>query len=82
MVDPSSGLPSKVPEYKGQFQVSPEFKKFWHSLFKGQDLSEKQMSQMTDQFIKMTWAQMSQVLNWALKEQKKRDQEEKQERGG
>lgn len=69
---------SEGPHYTPQYQVSPQFKKFWHHLFHGADISDKQLSQMTDQFIKRVWDQMSQVLNWALKQQKERDRKEKE----
>ncbi len=79
-----SGVPSPIgpgdtgPAYKSQYAVSPEFRQFWEKLFKGQALTDKQVSQMTDQFVKNVWSQMSQVLNWALEQQKKRDQDQQQ----
>lgn len=75
-VSPTGG-PGDIPGYKPQYRVSPAFRKFWEKLFKGADLSDKQVQQMTDQFVKQVSDQMNQVLNWALKEQKKRDEEEK-----
>lgn len=82
MVDPINVSPSGGPPYQGRFEVSSEFKQFWHHLFKNAEISEKQMQQMTDQFIKMVWDQMSRVLKWALEQQKERDKNEKEERGG
>lgn len=73
----SSGNLPDIPGYKAQYRVSPAFRKFWEKLFHGADISDKQVQQMTDQFVKQVSDQMNQVLNWALKEQKKRDEEEK-----
>ena len=79
-VSSPGGAPEGIqPPYKSQYAVSPEFRKFWESLFKGAALTDKQVSQMTDQFVKNVWSQMSQVLNWALEQQKKRNQEDQQQ---
>ncbi len=75
--DPSPTDPSEGAPYKSQFHVSPQFKKFWETLFHHTELTDKQVSQMTDQFIRQVWDNMSQVLNWALQQQKKRDEDEK-----
>lgn len=72
--DQSGGIP-----YKPQYQVSPEFRKFWQRLFHGAELSDKEIHQLTDQFVKSISDQMNQVLNWALQQQKKRDQDEKEQ---
>lgn len=68
----SGGMP-----YKPQFKVSPEFRKMWTSLFKGVELSDLQIHQMTDQFVKSVSDQMNSVLNWAIQQQKERDEKEK-----
>ncbi len=69
--DDSGSLP-----YKPQYRVSPEFRKFWEKLFKGTELSDKEVQQMTDQFVKKVSDDMNHTLNWAIQQQKKRDQEE------
>ncbi len=74
--DPSGGVP-----YKPQYQVSPEFRKFWERLFHGTELTDTEVHQLTDQFVKNISDNMNQVLNWALKEQKKREQDRKEEEG-
>jgi len=76
----SSGGLEGLP-YKPQYTVSPEFRKFWEKLFHGAQLSDKEVSQMTDQFTKNVWNQMNTTLQWALAQQKKRDQKEKTEGG-
>lgn len=68
---------SDGPHYKPQYAVTPEFRQFWEHLFHGTQLTDKQVSQLTDQFVKNVWNQMNQVLSWALKQQKKRHQEER-----
>jgi hypothetical protein len=73
----SSGGSEGVP-YKPQYTVSPEFRQFWEKLFHGAALTNKEVSQLTDQFTKNVWSQMNQVLQWALQQQKKRDQKEKE----
>lgn len=72
--DKSGGVP-----YKAQYEISPQFRKFWQKLFHSTDLTDKELHQMTDQFVKNISDNMNQVLNWALKEQKKRDQKEKEQ---
>ncbi|MBX7066354.1 MAG: hypothetical protein K1X28_03905 [Parachlamydiales bacterium] len=67
------------PAYKPQYRVSPEFRKFWEKLFHGAELSDLQIHQMTDQFVKKVSDDMNQVLAWALKEQKKREKRDKGE---
>lgn len=75
--DPSGGTP-----YKAEYKVSPTFRHFWETLFKNNQLTDKEVSQLTDQFVKNVWSQMSEVLNWALKQQKERNQKQKEEQGG
>ncbi len=70
----SGGLPD-IPHYHAQYKVSPEFRKYWEKLFPRAVLSDKQIQQMTDQFVKQVSDDMNRVLNWALKEQKKRERE-------
>lgn len=68
--------------YKAQFRASPQFRKFWESLFHGADLSDKEVGQLTDNFVKNVADNMNQVLKWALDEQKKRESERKENEGG
>ena len=68
--------------YQPQYQVSPEFRKFWETLFKGADLSDKQVHQLTDQFVESVSDSMNQVLNWAIAQQKQRDQDEQEQDQG
>lgn len=75
-VDPAGG------NYKPQFKASPEFRKFWQHLFQNTELTDRQVSQMTDQFVRNVWNQMNSVLQWALEEQKKRHQQEKEDQAG
>ena len=74
---PSGGAP-----YKGEYQISPEMRKFWEKLFPGTDLSNKEVGQMTDQFVRNVWNQMNSVLQWALQQQKDRNQQAKGDGGG
>ena len=63
----SGGIPGP---YKSQYIVSPQFRQFWEKLFHGVQLSDKEVSQLTDQFVKNVWNQMNQVLQWTLEQQK------------
>jgi len=76
-----TGAPGGMP-YKPQYQISSGARHFWEKLFHGQPLSDKEVSQMNDQFIKSVWNNMNQVLKWALAQQKKRDREQRQQRNG
>jgi hypothetical protein len=76
-VPPGGG--SGVPPYRPEFRVSPQFRKFWEQLFRNAPLTNEQVSQMTDQFVKMTWNQMNQVLQWALQQEKERHRREREE---
>lgn len=71
--DGAEGIP-----YKPQYAVSSEFRQFWEKLFHGATLTNKEVSQLTDQFTKNVWNQMNQVLQWALKQQKKLNEKEKE----
>ncbi|MBU6383043.1 MAG: hypothetical protein KGQ49_03790 [Verrucomicrobia bacterium] len=70
---------SPSPHYKPQYKVSPEFRKFWEKMFPGVPLTSLEIQQLTDQFVKNVANNMNEVLNWALKEQKKREEERKKE---
>ena len=74
--DKSGGAP-----YKPQYQVSPQFRKFWERLFHGAELTDKEVHQLTDQFVKSVSDNMNQVLNWALKQQKEREEDRKEQEG-
>lgn len=65
--------------YKAQYEVSPSFRKFWEKMFPGTQLSNKELHELTDSFIRNVADNMNQVLNWALREQKKRHREEKEQ---
>lgn len=79
MSDVSPAGSGGIPSYKPQYRVSPEFKKFWDKLFHGAEISELQYHQLTDQFTNRISDEMNRVLNWALKQQKKREKQEKGE---
>ena len=64
--------------YKPQYVVSSQFRHFWEKMFHGVDLSDKEVSQMTDQFVKNVCGEMNKVLQWALQQQKERHQDEKE----
>ncbi len=78
-VDTSTPLTGKV-HYS--HSAMAQIKKFWQALFPDYELTDLQAQKMNDAFFKFVGDQMNGLMNWALAQQKKRDQEEKQERGG
>jgi hypothetical protein len=72
----------KDSSYNPAYSISPELKKFWTNLFHNQQLSDDDLKKMTDQFIKQVSDDCKRVLDWAIKQQKERDQKEKEDRGG
>lgn len=74
-----SGSSGDTPPFKAQYTVSPAFKKFWETLFHNAPLTKQQLSEMTDAFIHNVANQMNNVLQWAIRQQKKRHEEEKKE---
>ena len=72
--DPTGGS-----HYKSQYRVTPAFRKYWETVFHGAHLTNKEISELTDTFVKNVTNSMNQTLNWALQQQKKRDQKEKEE---
>ena len=71
-----------LPKYYAQYKVSPEFRKFWETLFKNYPLTDEQLSQMTDQFVKMVWDQMNTVLQHYMQTMKDLEQKRKEEDQG
>lgn len=71
-----------IPKYQAQYTVSPEFKKFWETLFHNYPLTDKELSQMTDQFIKQVWDQMNTVLQHYLQTMKELEQKRKEDDQG
>ncbi len=68
--------------YRAQYNVSPEFRKFWETLFKGYPLSDKQLSQMTDTFVKTVWDQMNHCLQHQLQVMKELESRQKEDDNG
>lgn len=77
-VTPPDSNQGGIP-YKPQYEVSPEFRKFWEKLFHGAQLTDTQVHQLTDQFVQTVADNMNQVLNWALQQQKQREEDEKEQ---
>lgn len=65
------------PPYKAQYSMTSEDKKWVKHLFHDK-ITDKQVQQFWDGYIKNMSDQMNHVLDNALKEQKKRDQEDKE----
>lgn len=77
---PDSGIPLPAG-YRGEFVVSPEFKKMWTSLFHGQPLGDKEIAKMTEQFINQVWNQCNVVLQHALQNLKDLEAQRKEAEG-
>jgi len=77
MVDSVNPSGSKDPSYHAQYKVSPAFQKFWDNLLH-QNISKKDASEMTDQFVKNVWSGMNRVLQHALKAQKELERKRKE----
>jgi hypothetical protein len=76
-------LPTKLPDYTPQFQIDvSQWRKYWQTLFGNTQLSDKEIHQMTDQFVKFVWDQMNTILQHAIQTQKKLDQKQKEDEGG
>lgn len=70
-----------IPAYRAQYKVSPETKKFWEKLFH-QPLSDKEVQEMTDAFVKNVCQQMQQVSKDCIEKMKELERERKEVSGG
>ena len=89
-IPPSSGTPNTPPSknplesflssqhYQSQYKVSPEFRKFWEKLFPNTELTDTEVKQLTDTFTRNVASQMNHVLNHALENMKRLEEERKE----
>lgn len=80
-VDTSSGVPTTGQLHYDQKTIAM-IKKEWQPLFPDYELTDYQAQQMNDAFLKNVGDSINSVMQWALKQQKERDQQEKEDRGG
>lgn len=73
-------LPTQLPAYKPQFRINiDQWRNYWQKLFKNTQLTDKEVHQMTDQFVNYVWDQMNKVLQHALQTMKELEQKRKED---
>ena len=65
-----------------QYRLTAAMRHTWQKLFKHDVLTDKDIRQLNDSFTKNVGDQMNNVMQWAIKQQKDRDDEEKKQQGG